>query len=266
MNLIVRSDAATAGSVTAHAKLSNDHVLAELARNWSNSSTAVTMHSGLPLEWLVGQPKPTLASANRNWQLLAKRVTDIFGASLALAFLMPLLVLVALAIKLTSRGPVLYLQRREGQYGELFTIFKFRSMRMEDCDQSGITQAQGDDPRVTPLGRFLRRTSIDELPQLVNVVLGHMSLVGPRPHVPNMKAAGKSYRELVPYYQDRLTMRPGISGWAQVNGFRGPTSEASRAIGRIDHDIAYIQNFSLFLDVKIVIDTIRCEFLQGSGV
>jgi lipopolysaccharide/colanic/teichoic acid biosynthesis glycosyltransferase len=119
---------------------------------------------------------------------------------------------------------------------------------------------------VTPVGRFLRRTSLDELPQLVNVIVGDMSLVGPRPHVEGMLAAGVDYAELVPYYNLRHVMRPGLSGWAQANGLRGPTDSAEAARARIDHDVAYIQNFSIWLDLKIIWLTLVKEFVTGSGV
>jgi lipopolysaccharide/colanic/teichoic acid biosynthesis glycosyltransferase len=118
---------------------------------------------------------------------------------------------------------------------------------------------------VTAVGRFIRRTSIDELPQLINVLRGEMSLVGPRPHVAGMKAAGMPYRTLVPYYDARLAMPPGLTGWAQANGYRGMTTDAASAIARVDHDIAYVQNFSVWMDIKIIGKTIVGEFMTGSG-
>jgi lipopolysaccharide/colanic/teichoic acid biosynthesis glycosyltransferase len=122
-----------------------------------------------------------------------------------------------------------------------------------------------NDPRVTAIGSFIRKTSIDELPQLINVLRGDMSLVGPRPHVPGMKAGGMLYRKLVPYYDVRLTMLPGLTGWAQANGWRGETDAPVAGRSRVDHDIAYIANFSLWLDLKIILMTIRREFVVGSG-
>jgi lipopolysaccharide/colanic/teichoic acid biosynthesis glycosyltransferase len=196
---------------------------------------------------------------------MAKRAVDLGVAGLALVGLSPLLGLVALAVVLESPGPVLFRQMREGLGGRLFPAYKFRSMCTAEGDATGLAFTVVCDKRITRVGRFLRRTSIDELPQLANVLLGHMSLVGPRPHVPGMLAGGSVYRDFVPYYDDRLTMLPGITGWAQANGYRGDVSDPARAQMRVDHDIAYIQNFSLWLDVRIILMTLRREFLNGSG-
>ena len=197
--------------------------------------------------------------------LAAKRLTDVVIAFAAITFLFPLLVLVALAIKLDSRGPVLFLQEREGLNGRAFRIFKFRSMVDKLGDASGIRHTVSGDQRLTKLGKFLRKTSIDELPQLFNIVLGDMSLVGPRPHVYDMRAGGQRYCDLVPYYGMRHAMKPGLTGWAQANGLRGDASDPDVAIRRIDHDVAYIQNFSWWLDVRCIGMTIKNEFLTGSG-
>jgi lipopolysaccharide/colanic/teichoic acid biosynthesis glycosyltransferase len=139
-------------------------------------------------------------------------------------------------------------------------------MHVQMTDRSGVTQTIGNDPRVTLLGRLLRRTSIDELPQLINVVLGDMSLVGPRPHVPGMKAASVAYEDLVPYYFQRHTIRPGITGLAQVSGCRGSTAHADAAVSRVDYDLQYIEQWSLWLDVKIIWRTVRHEFFSGTGI
>jgi lipopolysaccharide/colanic/teichoic acid biosynthesis glycosyltransferase len=204
-------------------------------------------------------------TSGRPWQLGVKRTIDVVLASLALLFLGPLLLAVALAIKAGSPGPVLFVQPRYGRDGKIFRIFKFRTMFTHLEDRSGAQQTIAGDDRVTPLGRWLRKTSVDELPQLLNVIRGDMALIGPRPHPLRMLAAGQPYEQLVPYYGARLAMRPGLSGWAQVNGYRGPTDSAEAAIGRVDHDLAYIQNFSLGLDLTILVRTIRSEFLGGSG-
>jgi lipopolysaccharide/colanic/teichoic acid biosynthesis glycosyltransferase len=185
---------------------------------------------------------------------------------LALVALSPLLIVVALIIKLADGGPILFRQSRVGLGGKPFDILKFRSMRVDGCDFSGAKQTKAGDDRLTRVGSFLRRTSIDELPQLLNIVIGDMSLVGPRPHVQGQLAAHRPYIELVPYYDSRYLMRPGLTGWAQCNGLRGPTDDAHLARARIEHDIAYIQNFSLFLDVRIVLRTLVHEFLTGSGL
>src|SRR5690606_32643698 len=128
-------------------------------------------------------------------------------------------------------------------------------------DLSGVSQVLADDNRVTRVGRFLRRTSLDELPQLINILRGEMSLVGPRPHVRGMRAADRPYDVLVPYYRMRRLAKPGLTGWAQANGLRGTTQNAAHAIGRVDHDIAYIQNFSFSLDLRILILTLVRELL-----
>jgi exopolysaccharide biosynthesis polyprenyl glycosylphosphotransferase len=196
----------------------------------------------------------------------AKRIFDVACAGLALLLLMPLLVGVAVAIKLTSPGPVFFTQDRYGYRNRRFRIYKFRTMHTRMGDRSGVTQTVGGDPRVTLLGRALRRTSIDELPQLFNVLLGDMSLVGPRPHVPGMKAANVRYEDLVPYYFQRHNIRPGITGLAQVNGCRGSTAAAAAAVSRVDYDLQYIEHWSLWLDIKIIWRTIRHEFFSGTGI
>lgn len=129
-------------------------------------------------------------------------------------------------------------------------------MYADRCDAAGIAQATANDNRVTRIGAFIRRTSVDELPQLINVLRGDMSLVGPRPHVPGMQAAGMDYQDLVPHYAFRQSMRPGLTGWAQCQGLRGPTTDQIRALRRIGHDFAYVQNFSLWLDARIVWKTL----------
>jgi polysaccharide biosynthesis protein PslA len=179
--------------------------------------------------------------------------------------LLPLLLLVALAIRVTSEGPALLRQKRTGLDGTTFEIFKFRSMYVEKGDPTGVTQTVAMDSRVTPIGRFLRRNNIDELPQLLNVLRGEMSIVGPRPHVPQMLAAGVAYDQLVPYYAMRHQMKPGLTGWAQANGLRGPTDNALKARSRVNHDIAYIQNFSVLLDLRIILRTLARELIGGSG-
>ena len=200
-----------------------------------------------------------------NWQATAKRICDVAFSASAIIALSPLLTIVGLAIVLESRGPVFFLQEREGKNGKPFTAIKFRSMRRDDADVTGVKQTTHGDVRVTKVGRFIRRTSIDELPQLLNVLRGDMSLVGPRPHVKGMLAGGRDYRALVPYYELRLHVMPGLTGLAQANGLRGPTADADLALRRIDYDLDYIENFSIFLDIKIILQTLKREFLGGSG-
>jgi len=225
----------------------------------------VILQSGLPMTWSNGQPDTYKPSPARDAQLAIKRVMDIGVSAMALLFLLPLFAIVAVIIKVTSKGPVLFRQQRQGLDGAMFWALKFRSMRTEQGDPSGVAQTLKDDPRVTGVGRFIRKTSIDELPQLFNVLVGDMSLVGPRPHVAGMLAGGMPYKNLVPYYDDRLAMRPGITGWAQANGFRGLTVDAGASRSRVDHDIAYVQNFSVLLDLKILVKTVVAEFVTGTG-
>lgn len=257
------------GSTTG-VELPRDHGRQSSAEQWSEfvasgaeaSGHHVSLHSGLPVHWSAAGAVP---SARGGWQLKAKRALDIVGALSGLVFLAPLMAIVAIAIKATSPGPVFFKQQREGINGRIFYTFKFRSMAADLGDATGVVQTQANDARVTPIGRFIRKTSIDELPQLINVLWGDMSLVGPRPHVPGMLAGGQLYKDLVPYYDRRLEMLPGITGWAQVNGFRGPTRDPRKARQRIDHDLAYIQNFSIWLDIRIIVMTIAREFVTGSG-
>jgi exopolysaccharide biosynthesis polyprenyl glycosylphosphotransferase len=195
-----------------------------------------------------------------------KRTMDFAAAAAALLVLSPLFILIAAAIKLTSPGPVFFNQWRYGYRNRRFRIYKFRTMHVHMEDRSGTRQTTSDDSRITSIGRILRATSLDELPQLINVVRGDMSLVGPRPHVPRMLAADHLYENLVPYYFQRHSVRPGITGLAQVSGCRGSTARANDAINRIDYDLEYIETWSLWLDIKIIIKTVRREFLSGTGV
>jgi Undecaprenyl-phosphate glucose phosphotransferase len=182
----------------------------------------------------------------------AKRVVDLIGASLALVLLLPFMLVAALAIKLESPGPILFRQLRSGFNAERFMIFKFRTMSvMEDGD--GVTQAKPHDPRVTKLGGVLRATSIDELPQLFNVLLGKMSLVGPRPHA---VAHDGYYGKLISDYAFRHHVKPGITGWAQIHGCRGGTSQVELMKKRLDYDLWYIGNWNLGLDLLILFRTL----------
>ncbi len=184
--------------------------------------------------------------------VLAKRVFDILLSSIGLVILAPLFAAVAAVIAIESRGPVIYRQARRGFNGETFMIWKFRSMRVTESGYQ-MKQAQKDDPRITRIGRFIRATSIDELPQLVNVLVGQMSLVGPRPHaVLHDEELSRSLAS----YAHRQRIKPGITGWAQVNGFRGETTTHDQIAGRTEHDIHYIDNWSPFLDFWILVLTI----------
>jgi lipopolysaccharide/colanic/teichoic acid biosynthesis glycosyltransferase len=197
--------------------------------------------------------------------LAAKRALDVLGATAGLVILGPLLIGIALAIKATSPGPVFFRQKRYGYHNRRFWIYKFRTMYVDRGDQRGTQQAKADDPRVTPLGRILRKSSLDELPQLINVLKGDMSLVGPRPHVPGMLANAMLYEEFIPYYFQRHNMRPGVTGLAQVCGYRGSTTEPDAALSRVDCDLQYIERWSLGLDIEIILRTVVREFFSGSG-
>ena len=221
--------------------------------------------SGLPLTLWQGRPLAPMRSPARDFQMVLKRVIDVALSCVALVAVWPLMLIVAVAIWLSSPGPVLFGQMREGTNGAMFRTWKFRSMRTELGDASGVAHTLRGDPRVTRVGRLIRRTSIDELPQLFNVLLGEMSIVGPRPHVAGMLAGGERYDQLVPYYRRRLQMQPGITGWAQANGLRGLVDSEYSARARVDHDLAYIQNFSVALDFRIILLTIRREFVTGTG-
>ena len=198
--------------------------------------------------------------------LTAKRAIDVVGASIGLLALAPLLIGVAIAIKITSPGPVFFRQRRYGYHNRRFWIYKFRTMFIHLSDNRGTCQAMADDPRATPLGRILRKISFDELPQLINVLKGDMSLVGPRPHVPGMLAGGMLYEALTPYYFQRHNHAAGITGLAQVSGYRGSTMDPVSAIKRLDLDLRYIEMWSLWLDLTIIMRTVIWEFVLGPAV
>lgn len=198
-------------------------------------------------------------------QLALKRLIDILISLSALLILMPVLLFVALLIRLDSPGPALFKQVRWGKGCTQIKVYKFRSMRTDSCDVSGVEQTVRNDPRVTRVGAILRRTNIDELPQLLNVLRGDMSLVGPRCHAVGMLAAGQLYEELVPAYHYRHTMKPGITGLAQIRGLRGPTDRASRARARVLSDLYYIENFSIWLDIRIMVATLLNEIRGGTG-
>ncbi len=236
------------------------------SRNVLRALPVVRDVSGLPLTTIGNVPVAPEMSAVRRRNLKLKRALDIALSGLALMALAVPLLMLAVTVRLTSRGPVLFRQARVGQGGRLFTMLKFRTVRLEDTDPSGLVQVGSGDARLTPIGGFLRATSLDELPQLINIIKGDMSVIGPRPMVPGQQADGRDYREVVPYYDFRSSMKPGLSGWAQANGLRGPTDDRDAAVARIDHDCAYIQNFSLKLDAAIIIRTLKCQFLTGSGL
>ncbi|MBN8994585.1 MAG: sugar transferase [Rhizobiales bacterium] len=194
-----------------------------------------------------------------------KRVFDVVGAGLLLLVLLPLLLCVALAIRLDSSGPVLFSQRRHGLNGKIIRVWKFRTMHHQDSDYAGTVQAVAGDHRITRLGRVLRRSNIDELPQLWNVIRGDMSLVGPRPHPLGMQAGSMDYEDLVAAYHVRHLVRPGITGLSQSRGYRGPTKRPLDARLRVVGDLAYITRFNILFDLRILVETVVSEIRRGGG-
>lgn len=187
-----------------------------------------------------------------DWDHITKSIFDKVIAFLAMVALSPVMLATALAIKATSRGPVLFKQHRYGFNNELIGVYKFRSMFTDKCDAKATKLVTKDDPRVTPVGRFIRKTSIDELPQLFNVLKGELSLVGPRPHAVQAKADDELYNEVVDGYFARHRVKPGITGWAQINGWRGETDTREKIERRVEHDLYYIENWSVFFDAYIL--------------
>ncbi len=220
--------------------------------------------SGLPLWWYDGCPAEI--RTRKSVETATKRCFDVATALLLAMLFSPSVLVIAILVRLTSPGPILFSQWRIGKDGTFFRVHKFRTFHSAACDETGRSQTVSDDERVTSFGRFLRVTSLDEIPQLLNVLRGEMSIVGPRPHVPGMLAGGMLYDELVPYYHLRHAVRPGITGWAQANGLRGPSADPHSARERVNHDIAYIQNVSLRLDIKIIWMTLFRQVLPGRGL
>jgi putative colanic acid biosynthesis UDP-glucose lipid carrier transferase len=184
---------------------------------------------------------------------MIKRGSDIVLGLLIQILLLPLMLLIAIAVKLTSKGPVIFRQRRYGLYGEEIVVYKFRSMTVGE-DGDTVVQATRNDQRVTRVGAFLRRSSLDELPQFFNVLQGRMSIVGPRPHA---VVHNEQYRKLIKGYMLRHKVKPGITGWAQVNGLRGETETLDKMEARIHFDLDYLRNWSLWLDLWIIIRTVK---------
>jgi polysaccharide biosynthesis protein PslA len=198
----------------------------------------------------------------KDWRAAKKSAFDFAVGSLMFVFLSPLLALIALAIRLDSPGPILFRQPRLGFNNRLFICYKFRTMYHGLADLLGDRQASRGDARITPLGKWLRKLSLDELPQLLNVLQGNMSLVGPRPHPPNTKAEDKLFTDVVAKYAFRHRVKPGITGWAQVNGWRGETRTLDQIENRVACDLAYIENWSIWFDVRIMMLTVTREILS----
>ncbi|HWA42731.1 MAG TPA: undecaprenyl-phosphate glucose phosphotransferase [Hypericibacter adhaerens] len=217
---------------------------------------------GLPLEnCSLGRvaDQPVLNLLDRplsDWKWVRKEIEDRFLAAIILLLIAPLLGAVALAVKIDSPGPVFFRQRRYGYNNQMIEVFKFRTMYHDQCDAAGEKVVKRGDSRVTRLGGFLRKTSLDELPQIINVLRGEMSIVGPRPHQAALKIDNRYYDEIVAEYAARHRVRPGITGWAQVNGWRGEIDTVEKAVKRVEHDLYYIDNWSVLLDFKILLLTV----------
>jgi exopolysaccharide biosynthesis polyprenyl glycosylphosphotransferase len=191
-----------------------------------------------------------------NWNFVLKWLFDRIVGGLLLLAAVPVMAVVALLIKLDSRGPAFFKQKRYGFNNEMIEVYKFRSMYVEQSDTTAAKLVTKDDPRVTRIGRFLRKTSLDELPQLINVAIkGNLSLVGPRPHAMHAKAANQLYDEVVDGYFARHRVKPGITGWAQINGWRGETDTNEKIQRRVEHDLYYIENWSVLFDFYILART-----------
>jgi Undecaprenyl-phosphate glucose phosphotransferase len=201
----------------------------------------------------------------RDWRLVAKDIEDRVLAAVILVLIAPLMLVVALAVKLDSPGPVLFRQNRYGLNNRLIGVLKFRTMFDASRDDNAEQLTRRNDPRVTRLGAFMRRTSIDELPQFINVLRGEMSIVGPRPHAIAAKAGRLLYQDAIRFYDARHRMKPGITGWAQVNGWRGSTDTVEQIRKRVEHDLYYIENWSIGLDLRIILRTVCGGFVGRSA-
>lgn len=212
----------------------------------------------LPTSYRDCSGVPVLAMARKPFtdiQALVKRAEDLILGSLITLCALPVMAVIAVLIKLDSRGPVLFRQPRYGFNNKLVNVYKFRTMYQDRSDAAGSVLTQKNDPRITRIGGFLRRSSLDELPQFFNVLKGEMSIVGPRPHAVQAKAGSKLYEDVVTAYAARHRVKPGITGWAQVNGWRGETSTDEHILERVNHDLHYIDNWSVFFDLWIILRT-----------
>lgn len=188
----------------------------------------------------------------RDWDSVAKRLFDIFFSLIGIFVMSPIMLATAIAIKATSKGPVIFKQQRHGFNNEIINVYKFRSMYVDQCDPTARAAVSKGDPRVTPVGRFIRKTSIDELPQFFNALFGDLSLVGPRPHAVHAQTPSKLYGEVVDGYFARHRVKPGVTGWAQINGWRGEIDHDEKIHKRTEFDLYYIENWSLLFDLKIL--------------
>lgn len=210
---------------------------------YSSSKSHMDMIEDIPIIQIRHLP------LDNHFNQLMKRSLDLLFVVPAIVILSPLLIITAIIVKISSPGPVIFKQERLGRDRQTFNIYKFRSMRVQDKEKEYYQWAKKDDPRITPFGSFIRKTSIDELPQFFNILKGEMSLIGPRPELPHLV---EKFKEEVPKYMVKHHIYPGMSGWAQVNGYRGSTSINKR----IEYDIYYVENWTILLDVKIFFRTL----------
>ncbi len=212
---------------------------------------------------IAGMPVINLrATPMEGMNVLIKSMEDKILSGIILMLISPLLLVIAIGIKITSKGPIFYKQQRDGFDGQVIRVYKFRSMYVHHENKTHIEQATKHDARITPFGRFLRKTSLDELPQFINVLQGRMSIVGPRPHA---ISHNEHYKSLVKQYMQRHMVKPGITGWAQINGFRGETDTLEKMAKRIEYDLYYIENWSLVFDLKIIFLTIFKGFINKNA-
>ncbi|MBN3765031.1 undecaprenyl-phosphate glucose phosphotransferase [Burkholderia sp. Ac-20365] len=247
--------------------VSVEHLLSEFRDDFINIRvlpiSSVGTGSGSPIGHYRGIPVLNLLAApERGWDIFPKEVFDRLFSFFILLAILPLLLLIAALIKLSSPGPVLFRQYRKGINGDVFSIYKFRTMFVGADKPGSVVQARRGDARITKIGGWLRRTSLDELPQFLNVLKGEMSVVGPRPHAVEHD---EYYKELVQHYMFRYRIKPGITGWAQINGYRGETAEIEKMEARVKFDMFYIQNWSFWLDIKIIALTIIKGFVSKSA-
>ena len=230
-------------------------------------------HVGLTVPYhavdFVGDSVPVSLLADRpikHWNAVIKAAEDYILGGIITLMLLPVLALIALAIKFDSPGPIIFKQRRHAFNNDEFEIYKFRTMRWSPAAATGeLKQTARNDSRITRLGRFLRSTSLDELPQLFNVLQGGMSLVGPRPHAVNMRTEAQLGHEITNVYVQRHRVKPGMTGWSQVNGARGATDTTAQLRRRVELDLYYIENWSLLLDLKILVLTCREVFKRTNA-
>ena len=241
-----------------------EHIVAECEKSGVHTKFIPDYNNIIPTkpytEDLMGLPVINIRHVplTNTFNALVKRMVDIGGSIVAIILFSPIMLIAAVLIKLTSPGPLIYKQERVGLHNKTFQMYKFRSMEVQDPAKEKKGWTVKDDPRVTPIGKFIRRTSIDELPQLFNILKGDMSLVGPRPERPFFV---EKFREEIPRYMVKHQVRPGLTGWAQINGYRGDTSIRKR----IEHDLYYIENWTLGLDFKIIFLTFFKGFINKNA-